>query len=95
MRVLRADIDITHAGTDSDARNGHAFDQHEGIVLHHHAVRKGTRVTFVGIADDVFLTGLGPRHRFPFDTGRKGSASPPPQSGIQHLLDDAVTAHAN
>ena len=55
MRIFGADIDVALGGADRDAGNRHAFDQHEGIAFHDHAVGEGAAVALVGIADDVFL----------------------------------------
>ena len=56
VRIFRADIDVALGGADRDAGDGHAFDQHEGIAFHDHAVGEGAAVAFVGVADDVFLS---------------------------------------
>ena len=55
MRIFGADIDVALGRADRDAGDRHAFDQHEGIALHDHAVGEGAAVALVGIADDVFL----------------------------------------
>ena len=38
MRILRAHVDITERRADGDARDRHAFNQHERIAFHDHAV---------------------------------------------------------
>ena len=56
MRVFGAQVDVALRGADREAGDGHAFDEHEGIAFHQHAVGEGAGVAFVGVADDVFLS---------------------------------------
>ena len=44
-------------GFDRETCNGHAFDQHEGVAFHDHAVGVCPAVAFIRIADDIFLIG--------------------------------------
>ena len=74
---------------DRDAGDGHAFDEDERIAFHDHAVGERAAVALVGIADDVFLVGLGVGDRLPFDAGRKARAAAAAQPGLGYLLDDA------
>jgi hypothetical protein len=78
MRIFGTNIDISFACPHSEAGNRHAFDQHEGIALHHHAVGKSRAIAFVGIADDVFLVRNCARatvcHFIP--AGKSGAAAP-------------------
>ena len=67
--------------------------QHEGITLHDHPVDKGTGITLVGIANDVFLVGRRIQHRLPLDTGREGGTSAPPEAGLGNGLDELLTRH--
>src|SRR6202020_1542255 len=81
VRIFRADIDVALGGADRDARNGHAFDHHEGIAFHDHAVGEGAAVAFVSVADDVFLPAAGLRDGLPLDAGGKARAPAAAQSG--------------
>ena len=90
MRIFRADVDVALAGADRDAGDGHAFDHHEGIALHDHAVGEGAAVAFVGVADDVFLFGAGLRHGLPFYAGREAGAAAAAQPGRGDVGEDGV-----
>ena len=57
MRIFGANVDVAAGGADGESGDGHAFDQHEGIAFHDHAIGVGAAVAFVGIADDIFLVG--------------------------------------
>ena len=72
----------SHGRADGDAGNGHAFDQNERIAFHDHAVGERAAVAFVGIADDVFLFGLGLRHGAPFDAGQETGAAAAAQARL-------------
>ena len=75
--------------TDRDARNRHAFDQHEGVAFHDHAVGEGAAVAFVCVADDILL--LAHRRvvdRLPLDARRKARAAAAAQARLRHFVDD-------
>ncbi|OIQ79167.1 hypothetical protein GALL_391050 [mine drainage metagenome] len=93
MRIFRTQIDVTLRRPDREAGNGHAFDQHERVAFHDHAVGKGARVAFVGIADDVLLLGAGIEHRLPLDSGGEGRAATSTQPGLGDFLDDGRAIH--
>jgi hypothetical protein len=78
-----------------DAGDRHAFDQHEGIAFHDHAVGEGAAVAFVGIADDVFAVARGIEHRLPLDAGREAGAAAAAQAGFGHLGDHVGRRHAS
>ena len=93
VRVFRADIDEALVGAHGDARNRHAFDQHEGITLHHHPVGKGPAVALVGVAADIFLVGLGIMHGFPLDARGEARAATAAQTGRGNFRDDLRALH--
>ena len=80
MRIFGSDIDIALVRAHSKTGNRHAFDQHEGIAFHHHAVSEGAAIAFIGVADDIFARSLGIGNRPPFDPGWKASPAAPAQS---------------
>ena len=86
MRVFGTNVDVSLGGAGRDGSNRHAFDQHERVALHRHAVGVGAGVAFVGITHNVFLVSLQTRYGFPFDAGRKRRTATPAQAGVQHLL---------
>ena len=71
----------------------HALHQMEGIALHQHAVGKGATVTFVGIADDVFVGAGCFGDRLPLDPRRKARAPPAPKPRSGDFLCDCRGCH--
>jgi hypothetical protein len=51
------------------------FNDRMRVEAHDVAVLEGTRLAFVGIADDVLVTGEGARHEGPLQTGREAGAA--------------------
>ncbi len=89
MRVFRAQVDVTLRGSDRDAGNRHALDEHERIAFHDHAVGERAAVALVRVADDVLL--LAHRRvvdRLPLDAGREACAAAAAQAGLRDFLDD-------
>ena len=52
------------------------------------------RVTFVTVADHVFLIILGIQGELPFSSGRETGAAASADSGSEHFVDDFLTTHA-
>ena len=90
MRIFGADVNITLRGFDSDPRNGHAFDQDEGVALHDHAIGVCSAVPFVCIADDIFLGCIGLQNRTPLYAGGKTGAAASAQSRAGDFFDDGL-----
>ena len=68
-------------GTDGVRGDGHPGEHRVGFVRQQRPVLEGSRLTFVGVADDVFGR---PRRRpagLPFGAGGKSRSSPAPQAG--------------
>ena len=90
VRIFRANVDIALVAPTAKRGDRHAFDDEERIALHQHPVGEGSAVALVGVANDIFLIGLGVRDRAPFDAGRKACAPAAPQAGGDDLVDDRV-----
>ena len=88
VRILGAQIDVAFGGSDSQAGNDHAFDEHEGVSLKDHPIREGARIAFVGVAHDVLLLGAGIENGLPLDAGRKRRAAAPAQARLGNLFDE-------
>ena len=58
-----------------------------GIALEQPAVHVRTRVSFVGVADDVTFLARGASALLPFARGRIAAAAPSPQTGSLDLVD--------
>src|SRR5262249_27184391 len=90
MRIFGADVDVALSSANGDACDGHAFDHHEGIAFHYHAIGEGAAVALVGVADDELAVGARLRHRLPLDTSWKAGAAAPTQSGCRDVSKDLV-----
>ena len=93
MRIFRADVDVALGGAHGDAGNRHAFDHHEGVALHDHAIGEGAAVTLVSITDDEFLVRCGLRHGLPFDAGRETGSATAAQSRRRNVGEDRIRRH--
>ena len=68
--------------------NGHTFNHRMRVVGHDVAVLESTGLTFVGIADDVFIAGERARHEGPLQAGREAGAASTTQNRFLDLGDD-------
>ena len=94
MRIFGADIDVALRRANRERGNGHTLDQEERVTLHQHSIGEGAAVALVGVADDVFLLGVDPGRRPPFDAGRKAGAAAPAQTRGQNLLNRRLGTEA-
>ena len=82
QRVFGANVDVGVFGADGVGGDHHAFQQLVRIALDQRAIHEGTRVTFVGVADQVLLvTGLGESH-LPLAAGGKAAAAAAAQPAL-------------
>ena len=88
VRILDAQIDVPLRGADGHCRDGHPFDEREGVAFHQHAVGEGPGIALVGIAGDELPVGRRVEHCFPLDAGRERGAAAPAQTGVGHFLHD-------
>jgi len=65
----------------------------QGVALHEHAVRVGTAVTLVGVADDVLLVGVLSEDSAPLDAGREARPAAAAQAGRNDFFDDLDRGH--
>ena len=77
-------------GAHDVAADDHAFEQRVRIALDLVAVHVSAGVALVGIADDVFLAGLGLRQKLPFVAGEITGAAASAQLRRLDLLDDVL-----
>ncbi len=94
VRVFRTQVDVAARSSHREAGDGHALDQHIGVVFHHHAVGEGARVAFVGVADDVLLRSRAAKHGAPLDAGGECRAATAAQAGFGDLGDYRLGRHA-
>src|SRR4029450_3572990 len=71
------------------------LDQGDWITLHDHAIGKSAAVTFVSVADDIFLVGRSIRNGLPFDAGRETGTAAPAQPRFRPLSDDRLRPNLN
>ncbi|MNZ59106.1 hypothetical protein D3C78_771310 [compost metagenome] len=95
VRIFRTRIDEALRRADGKAGNRHAFDQHEGIAFHDHAVGEGAAIALVRIADDVFLVRDRIRNGLPFDTRRETRAATSAQAAFSHLGNNVQRCHGD
>ena len=93
VRILDAQVDVPLSGADGHCRDGHPFDEREGVAFHQHAVGERPGIALVGIACDELPVGRRVEHCFPLDAGRESRAAPPAQTGVGHFLHDRRGSH--
>jgi len=82
------DVVVTHGDAHGVSADGHAFDQGMRVVANNVAVLEGTRLAFVGIADEVFLARELARHEAPLQAGRETGAAAAAQGRCLQFGDD-------
>ena len=75
QRILRAHVNDALSGAHHIAADDHAFQQRVRIALDLVAVHVSAGIAFVGVADDVFLVGLGLGQEVPFVPGQESGAA--------------------
>ena len=94
-RILRADVDVALRGTDGEGRDGHAFDEQEGIAFHEHAVGVRAAESPSSALQQTNFCSLGRlEDGLPLDARREPGAAPAAQTGLGHLGDDVRRLHA-
>ena len=88
--VFRADIDDTLVGTHSKAADGHGLQYGKRIAFNDTSVHESSRVSLVGIADQVFFLCFLICHILPFDACRKTSAATTAQTGFGYFINHTV-----
>jgi hypothetical protein len=91
--ILVAHIDVAMGGADGIGTDDHPLQNGVGIALKKAAVHIGTRVAFVGVADDVLGLALGLAGGIPFPAGGESTAAPSPQFGGDDLIDHLLGLH--
>ena len=92
--IFAAQVDIALARSHRQTGDQHALDQPIRITFHEHAVGKSAGITFVGIADNVFLRIRLIEHGLPFDATGKRRAATSAQARISDRLHDIGGCHA-
>ena len=88
--VLVADVDITAPGADGVGADEHALQDRVRVALEDAAIHVGSRIAFVGVADDKPLVTWCVPAALPLPPGRESAAASAAQSGSLHLLDDLL-----
>ena len=91
--VFGAQIENAFLGADGLAGNRHAREDEIGKVGQDQPVLEGSRLAFVGIADDVFGVARFRAREFPLHPRRKAGAAAPAQPGGADLRDQRVRIH--
>ncbi len=88
QRVFRANIDDSFSRAHHVSADDHALEQRVRIALDFVAIHVRAGIAFIGIADDVFLVGLGFGEKFPFIASQVASTAAAAQLCGFDLLDD-------
>ena len=91
--ILGADIDITDAGADSVAADGHSFQHRVGVAFQNGTIHESTGVALVGVANHVLLVSLGSGGKLPLLAGGETSAATAAQTGFQHFVNHLLRGH--
>ena len=95
-QILPADKNVGNIGTDGVGGEYHALDQLVRVALHQQAVFEGTRLHFIGVADQVLVAGcagVAPRNKAPFHAGWKAGTAATAQVGIFYHRLTVVGRH--
>jgi hypothetical protein len=76
QRVFGSAVDVPLGGVDGKGRDGHPFEDAEGIALEDAPVHERPGVALVGVADDVLLLAVSLRDRGPLQPGEVTRSSP-------------------
>ena len=88
--IFVADVDDAALRAGNETRDDHTLDEQMRQVGHDEAVLDGARLTFIGVADNVFH-GIGLlANKIPLHTGRKSRAAHAFQFGGFELCQDVV-----
>ncbi len=91
--VLGTHIDDTLVGFYGLGGDNHALDDGVRVALEQGTVHKGTRVTLVTIADNVFFVALRVQSELPFKPAGEAAAASAAQSGVNDELTDLLGTH--
>ena len=82
QRILHAHIDIAFIGSDCRSSDHHAFHHTVRITLQNAAIHKGTRVSLVTVANDVFLVINLPASKLPLQPCGESTAATSTQTSF-------------
>ncbi|MPM52097.1 hypothetical protein SDC9_98853 [bioreactor metagenome] len=91
--VLGTDVDEALVGSDGLAADGHGFEHRVRVAFTGRAVHIGTRVPFVGVADDILGIVLYLAGEVPLHPGGEAGAAATTQSCSLQLFDDFLAGH--
>src|SRR5690606_38372662 len=89
LRVLVAQVDEALVGAARVARDRHAFEQGERVVVHERAVLEAAGLALVGVGDDRLRPARRLAHRLPLRAGGEARAAAPGELAFGDLLDHA------
>ncbi len=91
--IFGAAVHITLLGANGVGGDGHTFDDGMGVAFQHAAVHEGTRVAFVGVADDVFHFAGVLAGELPFFGSGETRAAASAQAGSKDFINHTVGGH--
>ena len=91
--VFRPDVNQPPVCPDAVSANRHGFDDRVGVAFHDGTVHEGARVSFVRVADYVFLVILVAAGELPFQPRGETAAAPASEPGAFDFVDDFLRGH--
>ena len=88
--VFGAQVHETLGGAGGDGGDGHALDQSERVAFEQEAIGEGARISFVGVADEVFLLAGGVADGAPLDVGGEAGTAAAAKAGGLDFVDQGV-----
>ncbi len=87
QRVLGPAINIAFIGSHGVGADHHPFDDGMRVAFQDGTVHERTGVSFVGIADNIFLISRRSRAETPFQPGGESAAAAAAQARLFHFID--------
>ncbi len=92
-RIFCTDIDIALLCSDSISHDSHAFDDRIRISFKNGTIHECARVSFIRVADDIFLRTWSILLELPLHARREACSASSAQAGLLHDIDDFLRRH--
>ena len=93
QRIFGPDVDVGLAGPDAVGGDRHAFHQSVRIAFNDRSVHERAGITFVRVADQVFLVALAGASEFPFLAGGESTSAAAAQATDVDRVADLFGRH--
>jgi len=92
-RIFGADVEESLAGTDGIGGDHHPFQDAVRITFQEGTVHERARVSFVTVADDIFLVFFAVVHHLPLDVSGESTTAATSEPGSFDHVDGALRIH--